>query len=418
MSIVPTVILALVTVQDPIWSREPLNYGTRPTQDCVARLAARMEAGESVLRRNEAGSFLPGLLEALEVAPTTQTAVFSRTSFQADLITTSRPRALYFSDEVYVGFVPNSSVLELTAVDPLEGLVFYTLQDGPDGPRILREVDKCLQCHAPASNAKLPANLLRSVHTQDDGLPLLRAGSRMVTHSTDYAERWGGWYVTGQTGDMAHLGNRRLGETERLQPEPTRHDTLAGLCEVSPYPVPTSDIVALLVLEHQAHMHTVLCWAGYEARRALHYKDALNRDLELPPGTPVRSTRLRLEGAARKVVDALLLVGEPPLPKAVGEGSAFVPPFLATARRDKSGRSLRDLDLKQRLFRYPLSYLIHSDVFAALPEPLLEPIWLRLWLVLNGVLDGPDTPQVGEQDRKAILEILAETFEGSLPDYW
>jgi hypothetical protein len=76
------------------------------------------------------------------------------------------------------------------------------------------------------------------------------------------------------------------------------------------------------------------------------------------------------------------------------------------------------LDLDQRLFRYPLSYLIHSEVFRSLPEPLLEQIWLRLWLVLNGVLKGPDDPQIAPVDRKAILEVLAGTIEGPLPSYW
>ncbi len=411
-------ILALAAPQDPPWSRPPLNYGTRPTQDRVAQLSTRMQAGDVRLHRGKQGSYLVSLLEALDVPAASQTAVFSRTSFQANLITATHPRALYFSDEVYVGFVPNSVVMELTAVDPLEGLVFYTMRQGPDGPFLQREVDSCLQCHAPTAYGRMPANLLRSVHAQDDGLPLLRAGSHSVTHATPYEQRWGGWYVTGETGDMPHLGNRRLGEKERLEPEPTQADSLVGLCDVDPYPVPTSDVVALLVLEHQAHMHTVLCWAGYEARRALHFKRSLNQDLGLPEETHVRSTDLRLKGAAEKVVDALLFIGEPRLPNSVGHASTFVAPFMERARRTSDGRSLRDLDLEQRLFRYPLSYLIHSELFRSLPQPLLDQIWLRLWLILNGVLDGPDDPQISSVDREAILEVLAGTFEGTLPSYW
>ncbi|MDP6370804.1 MAG: hypothetical protein QF615_14440, partial [Planctomycetota bacterium] len=128
---------------------------------------------------------------------------------------------------------------------------------------------------------------------------------------------------------ITHLRPERFGlrSQKRVQPVPREHveavlhylvptqaDTLEGLCEVGPYPVPTSDIVALLVLEHQAHMHTVLCWA----RRALHFKQSLNRDLGLPEETHVRSTELRLKGAAEKVVDALLFIGEPRLPNTVG----------------------------------------------------------------------------------------------------
>ncbi len=404
--------------QDPSWSLPPLLYGQGPVNNRVERLAQSVHKGEVRLER-EGGSRLRSLLAALDIPAESQTAVFARTSFQGDMINAQHPRALYFNDDVYVGFVPDSSVLELTAMDPKEGLVFYTLSEGDPTPRFEREVDRCLQCHAPAHMGQMPANLIRSVHPSPGGLPLLRAGSQFVDHTTQYEERWGGWYVTGDTGEMKHLGNRHLSEgQEQLDPQASDQATLEGLCDTMPYPAATSDIVALLVLEHQAHVQNVVAWAGYEARRALHYQEGLSRDLGMPDGSKVDSTQVRLEATAVKVVDALLLVGEPALPNAVGNRSAFARVFQNRARRDLKGRSLRDLDLDKRLFRYPLSYMIHSELFAALPQALLDRIWLRLWLVLNGILNGTEDPYLVPDDREAIQEILRQTFEGTLPKYW
>jgi hypothetical protein len=406
------------SAQEPLWAQPPIEYGVRPSRDRVARLAEQLASGERVLDTDN-GGFLPGLLRALEVSVNSQTTVFSRTSFQARLITTVRPRALYFSDDVYVGYVPASEVFELTAVDPNEGLVFYTLTNGEEGPVFQRETHLCLQCHAPARNGEMPSNLVRSIHPADDGTPVLRAGSRHVDHTTPYEERWGGWYVTGDTGEMAHLGNQVLEEEqERLGPMPGDHASLKGLCGVNPYPVETSDVVALMVLEHQAAAHNVLTWVGYESRRAIHYQRELNRELKEPEGTVVNSTERRLDAAAKKLVRALLLAGEAKLPNSVGEGSAFAADFQAAGLKDSKGRSLRDLDLKVRLFRYPLSYLVYTEAFAGLPERLSERVWRELWRVLNNDQLSADDPHLEEVDRVAVMEILKGTWPGELPDYW
>jgi hypothetical protein len=217
---------------------------------------------------------------------------------------------------------------------------------------------------------------------------------------------------------MAHLGNQVLGEEqERLGPRPGEHATLEGLCGLSPYLADTSDVVALLVLEYQTAAHNALTWAGYESRRALHYQRELNRELKEPVGTTVRSTERRLDVAAKKVLKALLLADEALLPNSVGEGSAFAAEFQAAGPSDSKGRSLRDLDLEERLFRYPLSYLIYSEVFAALPERLKERVWRELWRVLNDDPLSSDYPHLDAADRAAILEILKETWPGELPHF-
>ena len=413
-----TLLMLAVAPQEPVWAQPPIEYGVRPSHDRVARLAEQVASGERVLDPGGEG-LLPGLLRALEISATSQTTVFSRTSFQPRLITTFRPRALYFSDDVYVGYVPASDVIEISAVDADEGMVFYTLTDGEEGPVFQRETHRCLQCHAPTRNGGMPSNLVRSIHPADDGTPVLRAGSRYVDHTTPYQERWGGWYVTGDTGEMTHLGNQVLAEEqERLGPRPGDHPTLEGLCGLSPYPVDTSDVVALIVLEHQAAAHNALSWAGYESRRAMHYQRELNRELKEPVGTTVRSTERRLDAAAKKLIRAFLLADEAQLPNSVGKGSAFAAVFQAAGPSDSKGRSLRDLDLEKRLFRYPLSYLIYSEAFAGLPDRLSERVWRKLWQVLNDDQLSADDPHLEDVDRAAILEILKETWPGELPNYW
>ena len=316
---------------------------------------------------------------------------------------------------MYVGYVPGTGTYELTGMDAELGPVFYTLRESEG---FERQTHTCLQCHAPSRNEGMPAHLLRSVHPDKTGMPVLRAGTSFVDHATPYEGRWGGWYVTGAPEDMRHLGNRVLAEgEERLEPAASVHDDLTELCMADSYPAATSDIVALLVLEHQAHVHNVLARADYDARRALYERRALNEALGNPPEARLGSTETRIDVAVRRVVKALLMIGEPPLPGPVGADSAFADLFQARGRRGSQGRSLRDLDLKERLFRYPLSYLIHSPSFSGLPEVLRERIWLELWLVLQGIREDEDYDTLSRSDRETLLVLLAET-RGDLPGYW
>ena len=97
--------------------------------------------------------------------------------------------------------------------------------------------------------------------------------------------------------------------------------------------------------------------------------------------------------------------------------SSFAADFSARGPRDSKGRSLRDFDLKTRLFRYPCSYLIYSRAFDSLPKEVKEYIYQRLWEIFNGRRTGKEDPQLTSADGKAIVEILSETKQ-DLPDYW
>ena len=383
--------------------------------DPVARLAARLESGELELPTDPRLGPLPALLELLEIPVESQTLVFSRTSFQAKRISPERPRALFFGDEVYVGYVPGSSILELSALDPERGLLFYTLRDGK---RIQREDAACMQCHTSKGQDEVAVHLLRSVQPDRQGEAVLRAGTTSVDDRTPYPKRWGGWYVSGSPAGLLHLGNRTLDQGEEyLVPAASDLGQLENPFDASLYPGATSDVVALLVLEHQTHVQNVFADAARRTQRALEEEQVMKEALGDDSDERLESTEQRIGSAALRVVDALLMVDEPELPVPLDAETPFARAFSARGRRDSKGRSLRDFDLEDRLWRYPLSYLIDSPGFAGLPSILRERVWRELWLVLQGIREDDRFAHLTRRDRKLIYRILSETEE-DLPSYW
>jgi hypothetical protein len=246
-------------------------------------------------------------------------------------------------------------------------------------------------------------------------------GSHIVDHTTPFEQRWGGWYVTGQHGDQLHLGNRISREGESSQPvaDPAGQNatSLADRFSADRYLTPHSDIVALMVLEHQVLVHNRITNANFTTRQALAYNQMMTEALEYSPETRLDSTTRRIQGACDELVDALLFAGEAPLTAAIQGTSGYAEQFAAAGPRDSQGRSLRDLDLNHRLLRYPCSYLIYSEAFAALPSEARDYIWQRLWAVLSGQEASPAYAHLSPEDRQAILEILRETMPG-LPENW
>lgn len=403
--------------------QEPINYLTAAADDAVARLQKRIDRREVGLDHDDEGrGYLDAVLKALNVSPTSQTLVFSKTSFQQARIAPRTPRALYFNDEVYVGFVRGGDVLEFAAVDPNLGATFYVLdQQKADRPEFARQTHACLLCHASGKTREVPGHLIRSVFTGRTGLPVYNAGSFLTDPSSPMGERWGGWYVTGTHGRQRHMGNVVV--TDRAHP--ARLDTeaganrtdLKGLVDTGPYPTGHSDIVALMTLEHQAPAQNALTLANFQTRTGLYYDAGINKALDQPPGTVSESTGRRIASHAEALVQALLFCGEAKLTDPVAGTSGFSGHFAALGPRDRKGRSLRDFDLKTRLFRYPCSYLIYSRAFDALPAPMKDRVYRRLREVLTGADTSAEFAHLSADDRRAILEILLDTKPG-LPDDW
>ena len=409
-----------VEAQD--FEHEPINYLTALTDNPVSRLEARLEQGKARLEHDDRRGYLKSLLKELDVPISSQTLVFSKTSLQRNRIAPRTPRAIYFNDEMYVGFCQHGEVLELSAVDPALGAVFYTLsQEATDMPKPIRQNDNCLLCHGSSNTRGVPGHLVRSVYVDAGGLPVLSMGTHRVDHSSPIEKRWGGWYVTGTHGNQSHLGNLVI--TSTRQTEPVNNAAGQNVTELdsrfktSAYLSPHSDLVALMVLEHQAEAHNLLTRASFQTREALHSEAGLNRDLKEPREHRWDSTTTRIKQASEALVKYLLFSGEAPITSKLQGTTTFADEFSQRGPRDSKGRSLRDFELERRLFKYPCSYLIYSRSFDALPEEAKDVVLRRMWEVLSGADRSREFSHLSDEDRTAILEILRETKSG-LPSEW
>jgi hypothetical protein len=402
--------------------RPPISYSQSKPANLVSQLQQQIDRDALKLAYDQRHGYLPALLKALDVPVSSQTLVFSKTSLQRQRIAPRTPRAIYFNDDVYVGYCQDGEVMEVSIADAKLGTVFYTLaQEESAKPQFLRQTDNCLLCHGSSQNEGLPGHLMRSVFADRAGLPVLSRGSYHIDQTSAWEKRWGGWYVTGTHGDQPHLGNLVLQGTALRDNSVDNADglnvtDLADRFDTSAYLSPHSDVVALMVLAHQATMHNLITRASFLTRAALYEEAAINRELGEPTGGRRESSERRIRDAAEPLVNYILFAEEAPLISPVAGTSAFAQEFAARGPRDKQGRSLREFDLKRRLFKYPCSYLIYSPSFDALPAEVLAEIYRRLWEVLSGK-DSKTFAHLSTDDRRALLEIIRDT-KSNLPDSW
>lgn len=404
------------------FEREPILYSQGTPDNGISRLQQRLDSGNLTLHHDGEKSYLPSVLKELGVPVESQMFVFSKTSLQLRCISPRTPRAIYFNDDVYVGFCQAGDVLEISAVDARLGTVFYTLdQQEKPNPQFERRTDNCLVCHSSSRTEGVPGHLARSLYVDMSGQPLLSAGSRMVDHTTPIEHRWGGWYVTGLHGTQKHLGNLiiRGRDVEEPVDNSAGHNVLElkGRFNTDRYLSPHSDIVALMVLEHQALVHNRIVKANFDTRQALDYNEMMNRTLENPEGTVLESTTRRIRSTGDRLVEALLMVDEAKLTEPIKGTSGFTEQFAKAGPHDPQGRSLRDPDLNTRLFKYPCSYLIYSEAFEGLPVESRDYIWQRIYDILTGADQSEKFTHLSPDDRQAILEIL-RTTKTNLPPYF
>jgi len=386
-----------------------IQYAQQPPDDAVSRLEKRIENGQVKLDYSSEFGYLPALLKQFGLNIDSQVLVFSKTSFQATKIGPRAPRALYFGDDVAMGFVQTGDVLEFAALDPKQGYNFYTLDVAKaDKPEFVRR-DTCLQCHQGLSTLGVPGILVSSVYPGPDGMPAFRGNAMISDHRTPLDQRWGGWYVTGTHGSQSHMGNavaHNSSQPQLLDTRGTQNVTsLEKRFDTSKYLAPTSDIVALMTLEHQTRMTNLMVRIGWDTRIAM-------QDGKLDD-----SARDRINGEIEDMVTYLLFADEARLTDPIQGVSTFTKTFPERGPRDRQGRSLRDLDLEKRLFRYPLSYMIYSAAFDSMPELVRERVYQRLYDILSGKDQTPVYARLTNDDRHAILEIVRDT-KPNLPAYW
>ncbi len=415
----PYLVLVLSFAVSPVLAQSdinqpPINYSTAPTSDAIARLQQQLDAGEVKLEWNEKHGWLPSVLELLHIPRSSQLLVFSKTSLQLAKISPRKPRALYFNDEVYVGSVQLGAVLEVSAVDSQQGAIFYALDQKPsDTPTFLRSDNDCLTCHQNRRTQDVPGYLVRSVYPGKSGHPHFELGTTTTDQTTDFYDRFGGWYVTGKHGGLRHRGNTIANKKSQppIDPEQGANVTdLASRLNTDHYLTKHSDMIALMVLEHQAQMHNFITHANYEARQTKHYDALWNKILKRPDDHRSEVSERRLGSAGEKLLRYLLFSGEFQLTSPIEGTSEFATEFASLGPHDSKGRSLRQFDLETRLFKYPCSFLIYGDSFAALPANIRKVIDGRLEEILSGEDQSPEYAHLSPEDRTAIREILDETL--------
>jgi len=369
----------------------------------VESLHSRIERNEASLEFSTSHGYLPALLRELRVPPSSQLLVASKTSPNKNYISPKNPRALYFNDSVAIAYVPGAEMIEVAAADPKLGVVFYTLEQKPaTRPRLTRD-DRCLECHASSKTLDAPGWMVRSFLTHSDGDVDILSGL-MVTHRTPIADRWGGYYVTGDTGGQRHRGNLfgvdAFAAHERTTAAPASVTDLKPFLDVGKFPEPSSDVVALLLLEHQVHLMNLLTRLRMDT-------EALKDDDTLERARP----------ASESVLKYLLFIEEAPLAAPVRGSSDFARRFEALGPADAQGRSLRQFDLRTRLFKYPCSFMVYSPSFEALPLRARRHLYHRLWDVLSGEDASGEFKSLSAETRASIRDILVQTKK-DLPAYW
>ncbi len=407
------------------YSDAPIFYRSEAISDPVTQLQKRIDAGQvKLVHDGTAHGYLKSVLKELDIPVSSQTLVFSKTSFQYPKISPEHPRALYFNDDIYIGVVHEGKEVEVVSFDKRQGAIFFILHEQKaEQPRFERAELDCTQCHIAAGTRGVPGVFLRSVHPSPTGTLVPGAKSFISDQDSPINERWGGWYVTGNLAAKslanAVAADGATGKLPPLAPVAKNFDTAA-------YITPNSDQVAMLVLAHQTQMHNLITLVNYRTRIALHAlaggKSTDTAAALPPPGTALPDeTRQQFVKPAEQLLRYLLFANEQTLPdlnaRHVIAESAFAREFAARGLRDSRGRSLRDFDLATRTFLYPCSYLIYSDAFDALPGPAKEYVYHRLLEVLSGKDDSGDFDALSDADRRAILEILLETKPG-LPQEW
>lgn len=377
-----------------------IGYAISAPEGRVGRVAEAVESGSTELRYDDRRGYLDSVLEALEIDPSSQGLVFSRTSLQTRSIGPQTPRAVYFNDDTYVAWIPGARTIEIASYDPELGPVFHTvLQEREPEAVMERQLATCLRCHDTysLSGGGVPRFLLGSGYTGTQGELVSHEAWILTSQATPLRSRWGGWYVTGRHGDAVHLGNIVVERAEDLQDlEALRVgniDELSGILDTSSYLRPTSDIVALMVLEHQIEVQNLISRLRFESAGR-------------PSGQAAGSFDRHIDALVR----AMMMVDAIELPAPIEGGSGFAAGFEARGPFDSSGRSLRQLDLGSRLFRYRMSYLIYSDAFAALPDDARQSVYARIREILSSVPAEDGLTALAREDRAVVSEILRETL--------
>ena len=409
LSILPGIALASLACAEPSYrnfDEPPHNYHTAPLKDRFTKLKADLESRRIPLDHSSEKAFVLSLLKALNIPASSQMLVFSTTSLQLRFITPRNPRAIFFNDGLYVGYIPGAKI-EILSMDPELGAIFYMFDIPTDSrPIAVERSERCVNCHTKEDTGFVPGIVIKSVIPGPTGGSLKTFRKEQTGHSIPFAERFGGWYVTGDRGlasQWANVIGRYSGDDIAKTVI-----TPGQLFDFAKYPAATSDILPQLVHEHQAGCANRILQASYRARTAFH----------LDKGGLTPAHYAELDEQARTVTRYLLFADEVPLPTGGVDGdAAFKADFVKAARALPGGASLREFDLRTRLFKYRCSYMIYSPEFAGLPARMKQQIYLHLRAALSVEKPMKEYAYLPVAEKQAIRAILKGTLT-DLPAGW
>ena len=390
----------------------PHNYWKAKLKDPMSLLLENVNDGRVKLVESNDYHLLENLLNELDIDKESQVLVFSKTSLQRAAVSSKNPRAIYFNDEIYLGWMPKGRI-EIASADPERGFVFYFQRPINDRKSQLFVRDKvCLECHAGSATNFLPGPLGRSVFPNNNGRSLKSVDTyELIGHHVPLSERWGGWYVTGEHQSLKHMGNAvayRTNNNELKLKKFTEDLGLKRILKESNYPHPGSDVAALLIFDHQVGIHYELVEAAYRARQSLfnNKKSSVQNN---------ESINKSISSIADDLVPHILMRDEIKLGEKIlnpNEESDFIRVFSERGIKDSKGRSLRDLKLKDTIFKYSCSYMIYSKSFVSLPDALKSAVFKRIKDILNNRIKTKEYDYISSETKMELLEILNETVPG------
>ena len=395
----------LETAQDSKldYKAPPHSYWERPPQDAVTAALAKIQSGELKVDTSSDRAFVASLLGALKVPVSSQLLVYSATSMQSGIINPRNPRALYFNDEIYVGFVPGGLV-EIMGVDPELGGVFYIFDKPQPGqlPRTDRST-RCFNCHAGSATMRIPGLLAESVAPIISGASYENYRRDEQGHQIPLADRFGGWHVTsakpfGET--KANIFARSDGSGVKIvKVKP------GEMWDIEKHLLPSSDILPHLIHEHQIGFDNQVIHAAY-----------LAREIGDKGRTPTLADDKRLNEKATALVRYILFTDEAKLPPSgIAGDEKYAADFLSNKKASGTGLSLKDLDLKTRMFKHRCSYMLYTPQWQKLPALIKNRVYAGMKLALSG--KDRNYAYLSAQERLAIVSILRETLP-DLPANW
>lgn len=396
---------------------EPHNYYDLVPEDGMSRLIEKWQKGEHDFGSETGLKALEKLLHDLDIPVSSQVLVFSKTSLQRDLVSPDNPRAMYFNEDIHVAWMPGGKI-EVNSFDAhAGGLFFFELPPKNPGERVGFEMQRrCFGCHGGSATNFLPGPLGRSNFTDLTGRRLRGVRSHIrVGHAVPFEERWGGYFVTNAPPTLEHMGNgfaERVGREIAITDSSKRSTTdLGEFFDPEKLLRPDSNILPLMLFDHQIEFHNLLVEALYRHRTLEYYT-------EQNGGTPPTGMPQSVAKHFDKLVSYLLFADEVSL---AGHDfqlpTEFAADFRRNARESSAGDSLKDFDLKTHLFRNRCSYMIHSRSFEEAPAAMKERVYDRLWSILSPDQAPEEYAYLGDDERSRILQILRET-KTDLPATW